>query len=454
MDPDDPFAGKDDDRTIIIPRPGGMGPQREVASPSTPAPPPEPTEGDREIAVRAGPNPLVMAAAPLLAILGRLRNTLTQPDAAGLRAQLTQEIRDFERRARDSGISREAGFQARYLLCTTLDEMVMKTPWGHESAWGEQSLLLSFHQERGGGEKFFMLLDRLKQEPANNIDLLELVYICLALGFEGRFALLPDGQRTLDTLREDLYRIIRTQRGEIERDLSPSWQGVSRSRSALIEYVPLWVFGAGAVLVGFVVFISLSYAINRVSDPVFAELGTIARNAEIGVVVEREPPPPAPVIESAPPPAPKLRQLLAKQIEAARLEVRDDRHGETILVRGDGLFASGRAAVNADHLDLFEEIGRTLGQLPGRVLITGHTDSVPIRTPRFPSNWHLSEARAQSVLKLLQVASEQPERFQAEGRADTELVDRDNPRAAANRRVEITLLAAVPPSGATTSESE
>jgi len=283
---------------------------------------------------------------------------------------------------------------------------------------------------------------------------LELIYICLALGFEGRYALLPDGQRKLDALREDLYRVIRTHRGEIERDLSPHWRGVSRTRNPLVEYVPLWVFGAGAVLVGFVVFISLNYAINRSSDTVFAELGAIARNAEVGVVVDRDPPPPAPAIEIETPPEPTLRELLAEQIGAGRLDVRGNRYGETVVVPGEGLFASGRATVSRDRIKLFEEIGLALKQLPGRVLIAGHTDSVPIRTPRFPSNWHLSEARARSVLKLFQAASTEPERFQAEGQADKEPLDPDNPRAAVNRRVEITLLRAKPSRGVVASGSK
>jgi type VI secretion system protein ImpK len=78
--------------------------------------------------------------------------------------------------------------------------------------------------------------------------------------------------------------------------------------------------------------------------------------------------------------------------------------------------------------------------VPGQVLITGHTDSVPIRSARFPSNWHLSQERAKSVLQLLgdTVA---PARLSAEGRADSEPVAPNDTKEnkARNRRVEITL---------------
>ena len=79
------------------------------------------------------------------------------------------------------------------------------------------------------------------------------------------------------------------------------------------------------------------------------------------------------------------------------------------------------------------------------MVISGHTDNQPIRSLRFPSNWHLSKDRAASA-KVLLSGAVKPERLAAEGRADTEPVA-DNSSAegrARNRRVEITLLAAAP----------
>jgi type VI secretion system protein ImpK len=91
---------------------------------------------------------------------------------------------------------------------------------------------------------------------------------------------------------------------------------------------------------------------------------------------------------------------------------------------------------------LFERIGTALNQVPGSVLIAGHTDNQPIRSLRFPSNWHLSKDRAASVKAVL-AASLKPDRLTAEGRADTEPVADNSAEdgRAKNRRVEITLLA-------------
>jgi type VI secretion system protein ImpK len=114
-------------------------------------------------------------------------------------------------------------------------------------------------------------------------------------------------------------------------------------------------------------------------------------------------------------------------------------------LRGDGVFDPGSADVAGKARPLFERMGAALNQVPGAVLIAGHTDNQPIRSLRFPSNWHLSKDRAASAKALLG-SFVKPERISAEGRADTEPLA-DNATAegrAKNRRVEVTLFATAP----------
>ena len=91
-------------------------------------------------------------------------------------------------------------------------------------------------------------------------------------------------------------------------------------------------------------------------------------------------------------------------------------------------------------MPLLARIQGALVKMPGQVLITGHTDNQPIRTLRFPSNWHLSQQRADSVKQML-AANIDPKRLRAEGRAEAEPVESNTTPAgrAKNRRVEITL---------------
>jgi type VI secretion system protein ImpK len=95
-----------------------------------------------------------------------------------------------------------------------------------------------------------------------------------------------------------------------------------------------------------------------------------------------------------------------------------------------------------ERLELMGRIADALALAGGQILVTGHTDSTPMRSARFPSNWHLSEERARTVRDLLVARKVAPERIQAEGRADSEpLVANDSAtNRALNRRVEVTLV--------------
>ncbi len=132
-------------------------------------------------------------------------------------------------------------------------------------------------------------------------------------------------------------------------------------------------------------------------------------------------------------------RLLAPQARQGALEVQDRGDTETVILR-EGLFPSGSGEVDSAKLPVLEAVGNALNRLPGQVLITGHTDNIPIRSLLFPSNWALSKRRAEAVRDIL-ARFVPPQRLSAEPRADSEpLVANDTPEhRALNRRVEITL---------------
>src|SRR5215467_4677802 len=203
--PDDPFADLGLDTTIIMPAPGGrVASGRPVVQEQS-----EPLEIG---SVTSGLNPLVAAANPLLNIIPQLRASIEHPNPNALRETLARGIREFEARARDAGAATEKVIAARYALCTLIDETATSTPWGASGAWAQHGLLALFHGEVEGGEKFFQLLARLAENPQGNIDLLELMYVCLQLGFEGRYRVTEGGQRQLEQIRQRLLSIMRSHR--------------------------------------------------------------------------------------------------------------------------------------------------------------------------------------------------------------------------------------------------
>lgn len=438
--PNDPFGPFDDnDRTVIRPTPGGKRSSNPPAF-QTPAfnPPPSVSPGFNPSAPVALPttefqeNPMVAGALSMLSLASRLRQSAVYPAVDELRQRLSAEVSGFENRLLQSGISADHTRMASYGLCSFLDEIILNTPWGAQSNWGHQSLLISFHKEAWGGEKFFDMLNVLVKQPAQNLALIELAYLFLSLGFEGKFRVLTNGLSELEKYRLELYQLIQRVKGDYERELSPRWQGLHDVRNALVRYVPLWVVGAVLGVALILAFIGFVLALNARSDQLFTELFDLAKQpVEIAQAAM-----PAPLIK---PPVPARRerfnQILANEIAADMVEVVDDR-----LLRVRNSFASASDQLKPAFEPMLQKIADELVAGNDRLLVTGHSDNVPIRSARFPSNWHLSTARAKSVSDdLLKIAPALQGKIRSEGRADTEsLVPNDTPEhRAINRRVDL-----------------
>jgi len=449
MSHDDPFfSGDDGGPTVIRPIPGGRRHRNLAAAPASSSTTASADwHADIDLSASITQNPLVGCASGLLGAAAQLRGTASHPDPSALLDGLVRQVRQFETCARAKGMTDAVVLPARYVLCALLDESVLDTPWGSESVWGARGLLISFHNETWGGEKFFQALDRLLAYPSGNLNLLELLYLCLALGFEGRYRVRDDGRSELEQVREKLYLAIRNQRGEPEQELSLHWRGYGKRRDPLIHQLPLWVFAAIASIALLGLFGAFTFALHRASDPVFAGLAQVGRGIPTPVAPREAITVVDDIVESTTSGAAPLtlRMLLADDIAADRLEVVDRPLGQTVILRGDGLFSSGRVEVRPEFKDRLNRVGAALLQLPGPILVTGHTDSIPIRTLRFPSNQVLSQARADTVRKLLSDVMGGSARLTAEGRADTELRVPANSKDARNRRVEITLMPAVSP---------
>lgn len=137
-----------------------------------------------------------------------------------------------------------------------------------------------------------------------------------------------------------------------------------------------------------------------------------------------------------------LAAKLQPQIAAGQIEIETRGRQIVIRIREQGSFASASAELAEDYFDVMEEIRAVLMLQPGRIQVQGHTDSLPIRTGRFRSNWDLSSARAVSVAhELMRGGYLDEHRFQVTGLADTRpLAPNDTADGRArNRRVEVVI---------------
>lgn len=463
--PRDPFGRSE--RTIIRPRPAGRGPAAPPPSatppPATPpppaaSPPPGQNAGDEWVAAVPPPqaaggerqegraralvlrreelltpndNPLMRAAGPLLLLLGELRVGTLRAPFAQLMEQVADSIEEFERDVRAAGLPADETRVAKYVLAATADDIVQNIPGEDRHVWTQYSMLSRFFGERVGGVRFFDELERARADPSVNYALLELMHACLALGFQGVHRTSAGGAAALQQIERGLYETLRRVKRANE-ELSPRWQGQAVPVEAARLRVPVWAVAslAGVILLG--LFLLLRSLLGNDSEAVAASLIAVHPTSEIGI--QRR-------VFSAPPPPPPSAQ-------ASRLQ--QDLKGEKILVQESGnkvlirisdlpLFAPGQAVVRNEFKPLLARIAAAVEKEPGTVKIVGHTDSVPIRTVRFPSNFVLSQERAKAVADLIKAQLTNPGRVATEGKgADQPIASNATADGRAkNRRVEI-----------------
>lgn len=409
---------RDADATVVLPTPGrrrfGFGPalERQAAA--------------ADLSALGGLNPLVEAANPILAAVPQLRHSLRHPDPVGLRARLREQLASFAAAARTAGIAEERVRAASYALCALLDDSASATPWGRE--WAGNCLLADLHGDTNGGEGFFAMLDRMLATPVVHADILEFLYVCLALGFEGRYRSGEGGRQALAQIRARLHDVLARQRPTAPAELSSRWQGAQVPGRRIPGGLALWVGASACLLVLAGLYFGYAVSLGARSDPVARDLARLRS-------------PPFADLRPAAGVATQRSDEIAQAIGLPEVEVSEAVGAVIIVLKADELFASGSARLHAGLQPVIRKVADALDRVPGAVVVTGHTDDVPIRTARFPSNWELSAERARSVAGMMAPRLHEAGRLRAEGVADSDPIAPNDsaPNRAKNRRVTIVL---------------
>src|SRR5438477_10667967 len=206
----------DPEATVRIPSPG----RKQRRNPFAPHGRPEALQAN--LSALGGLNPLIALANPILGAVPQIRRALKHPDPAGLRAMLRDQIEGFEMSASSADIPGRTVEWAIYALCALLDESAASTPWGAD--WREKGLLHDLRSESGAEEGFFALLERLTSDPEGNAELIEFFYVCIALGFEGRYRNAEGGRHELGRVRDRIYSLISRRRPRPRDGLSEHWR--------------------------------------------------------------------------------------------------------------------------------------------------------------------------------------------------------------------------------------
>jgi type VI secretion system protein ImpK len=395
----------------------------------------------RDVPIAPNENVLLEAAGPILLLLGRLRTSLMSANFANLMEQVACAIEEFRNTMGRESIPAAIAEDATYLICATSDDIVQNIPTEERAVWTQYSMSTRFFGERVGGVRFFEKLERAKRDPATNIDLLELFYACLSMGFQGVHRTSPNGPLTLQETQRSLYALLRKVNPRSREDLSPHWRGQNMPVVGSTFQVPFWALTAVAAICLFAIFMLFRILLSGNTQAVATEMSHLF--ADVPLQIERPqfatPAPPVPVRVSTQ--LERIRSRLKSEIDQNMVDPVEN--GQSIIIRvGDfGLFDSAQATVRPAFIPIATKIAAALDEEPGPIRIVGHTDNEGINTPRFTSNFELSVERARAVSILLRGQLRDPSRLTSEGKGQTLPIasNKTIEGRARNRRVEISI---------------
>lgn len=382
--------------------------------------------------VSGSDNLLLQTAASLLNAVVQIRQAATHDDPASLRQLLIDEIRQFEQRSKQSGLPFEMIIGARYCLCSVLDEAAAQTPWGTRGVWSGNGMLVTFHNENDGGEKFFQLLARISQKPQTHLWLLEVMHYCLLLGYEGRYRDTENGREQCEALRQRLAQLIANTRSSVITQAKPQVEVHPLASSLTRPMIPLWACATVAVLLASLVYSGLNSRLGSESGPL---LRTIYQLPLPQIVAGRRPASPQALLD--------LHQRLSDVIAAGQLQVSDGAFGSKVIIPADKLFAADGTVINPVGRALLARVATAMKDIKGTILVSVYTDNRPVQG-RFASSYEFSFARARALGQVLSLQLADNHAIRTEGRGDSNPLQPNDSseNRARNRRVEITLFAA------------
>lgn len=181
----------------------------------------------------------------LFLIIIKMRDAEDLGQTAALRKLIMYYLTQFEKNCIIAGFAPETVASVKYALVAILDETVLSVPGEARDFWIINPMQLEIYGDSIAGEEFYHKLYRLLENPNQNSDALEVFYLCLSLGFKGKYLLEDPGQR--ETIISELARAI-VKTGKNIEILSPHALRLTLAKKTLgvkgAALVPLWITGS------------------------------------------------------------------------------------------------------------------------------------------------------------------------------------------------------------------
>lgn len=218
-------------------------------------------------------NSIADLSSETLMLILQLRSTNEYGNATTLKSRVADLFDKFEREGRTAGIDNEKVRLAKFALVAFLDETIISSSWTQKDEWLAEPMQIKLFDTFNAGEEFFEHLHQLRQRSSGNADILEVYYLCLALGFKGKYQLQsPENlRRVIDDLNLELHPEMYSAIDSISPNAKPKDTFIQTTTGG----IPLWIYPAGAVLVFVLLYIILSVSISGAASDVSELLNSL-----------------------------------------------------------------------------------------------------------------------------------------------------------------------------------
>lgn len=196
-------------------------------------------------------------------LLFLLRNGSPPNSVMEFHRRIDQFLEQFEMNARNLGKLPADVSDAKYAFCALMDEIVLSSSFSIREDWERAPLQLRLFGEHLAGEGFFDKLEKLRFTPEAKIEVLEVYYTCLLLGFQGKYLL--EGTEKINYLISRLGQEITHARGG-RSEFAPNWKLPQRFQQYVRNELPLWLFFALLAVVATALYFAFGSFLRSESD--------------------------------------------------------------------------------------------------------------------------------------------------------------------------------------------
>jgi type VI secretion system protein ImpK len=216
---------------------------------------------------------IIDLASECFILILQLRSTNDYGDSENLKSRVYEMFERFENSSRRAGIDNEKISLSKFALVAFLDETIISSGWSQKDQWLSDPLQIKLFDTFNAGEEFFNHMAELRLRSNQNKDVLEIYYLCLSLGFKGKYQLQSP---------ENLRRVIDDLNLELHPDAFRTIDMIApngRPRQSLVQTVkgglPLWIYPLGALIIFVLIYMILSFIISGETDTVVSYMKTL-----------------------------------------------------------------------------------------------------------------------------------------------------------------------------------